>query len=288
MTTLTHTVKFPKGFISLLFILTFLMAGFALVQGLLTLYCTQELNLSDKQAYLINAAFVASIFTLPVFSGAITDYFLGYLPSTLFSLSISIIGLYILCFQTLAHFYIGLAFFIVGNAISLVNLYVLLGRILEKNPEKRVGGFTIGYTCMNLGAFLSLMLSGFITKEWGYQTSFLISAILLLLSLLTLLMNLRYYALVNQRSGEQHHSSYRQFFGLLLLVALALCIAFFLYYMQYDPKILWFIGILALMLILRVWQQTPYSEHKKLKTFLIITTFSRVMIESCVWHEMSC
>lgn len=269
-----HTMNFPKGFIPLLFVFAFLMAGFALVQGLLTLYCTQELNLTDKQTYFINAIFIASIFTLPILGSTIINYFLGYLPSTLFSLAISIIGLYLLCFQTLAHFYIGLSFFIVGNAISLMNLYILLGRMLESRPEKRVGGFTISYTCMNLGAFISLMLSGLIMKAWGYQTSFLISAILLLLSLLTLLMNLRYYVLINQRAGEQPHSPSKQLCGILLLIILTFCVACFLYTMQYNPKILWIIGIITLILILRIWQKTPYSEHKKLKTFITITAFS--------------
>ena len=274
MTTLTNNLRFPKGFCSLLCILAFMMAGFALIQGLLTLYCTQALNLSDKQTYLINAAFIASIFTLPVFGSYITVNFLGYVSSTIFSLLLGTIGLYILCFQNLPYFYIGLSFFMVGNTISLINLYVLLGRLLEQDPKKRVGGFTLGYTCMNIGAFISLMLSGFIAEEWGYQTSFLLSAILFLLSVLTLLMNIRSYAFINQRPGEKAHAPYKQFFGFILLILLSICVAFFLDDMQYNPKILWSVGVFAIVLILRIWHQTPRNELKKLRTFIIITSFS--------------
>ena len=251
-----------------------MMAGFALIQGLLTLYCTQVLELSDKQTYLINAAFIAAIFTVPIFGSYITVNFLGYLSSTIFSLLLSTIGLYILCFQGLSCFYLGLACFMMGNTIALINLYVLIGRLLEQTPKKRAGGFTIAYTCVNIGAFASLMLSGFITKQWGYQASFLLSAILFLISLLTLLMNLRSYAFINQLPSEKHHTIYKQLAGLLLLILLSICVAFFLDDMQYNPKTLWLVGIIALILICRIWQQTPQSEQKKLRTLVIITAFS--------------
>jgi POT family proton-dependent oligopeptide transporter len=263
---------FPRGFLPLTLVLTLGMAGFALVQGLLTLYCGEVLNLTDQQAYLLNSVFITLIFSLPLLGGYISEKWLGYVFSTIFCLIIAIAGLYSLCFQSVSHFYIGLALFTVGNSIAVACLYVILGRLLRPTPEKRIAGFTIAYTCMNIGALLSLIFSGSIIRDWGYQSAFLISTILLLSAIFTLFLNLRYITPKESQSGQKYNSKQR-LLGMGCIIVLVPIVMVLLRLKEHSDIILVAIAVFACVMIFLIWRSCSTRQRRRLTTFLVVTAF---------------
>ena len=99
----TSLFGFPRGFLPLTLVLTFGMAAFALVQSLVTLYCSEIFNFTDQQAYLTTIAFVTIIFTVPVIGGYLAQRLLGYVFTTIISLCLAVGGLFSLCFRSLIH-----------------------------------------------------------------------------------------------------------------------------------------------------------------------------------------
>ena len=248
------------------------MAGFALIQGLLSVYCIEVFDLPEKTAYAIYGAFIISIFAAPVIGGYIAGQLLGYLFTTITCLLLAVTGLYILCFQTLTHFYIGLAFFCVGNSIAVASLYVLLGRLLNNLPKIRTGAFTIAYTCMNCGALAALMASSTAIRIWGYQSTFLISAILFMVSLFVLLMNIRHYIPINQQCQTTYTMPKRVIGITALLLLLPLEVALF-DHPQYRHDVILVMVVIGLGFLTSMWLKAPPEQRKKLVIFFIVSAF---------------
>ncbi len=264
---------FPRGFLPLILVLTLGMAGFAMIQGTLTLYCSEVFNFSDKQAYLLNSAFVTVIFSIPVLSGVISERFLGYTFSIIVCLILAIAGLYCLCFESVDHFYTGLATFAIGDSIAVACLFITLGRLLPyDNMQKRVAGFTIAYTCMNGGALISLLCAGFIIRNWGYQSAFLLSSIILLFAVFTLLLNLRTLTPADPRCDTVYSPGSRLIGCALIATLIPITMTLF-EYAQHNNVILIFVAIVALILIAIMWRTATSAQRQSLKTFLIITAF---------------
>ncbi len=92
-----------KPLIIVCLVLLFMMIGFASIQSLLVLYCTQKLNFTDQQAYLLNATYTSLAFGLPLLGGYLGNRFLGYTYPVILGIAIATIGLYLVCFDTLSY-----------------------------------------------------------------------------------------------------------------------------------------------------------------------------------------
>jgi POT family proton-dependent oligopeptide transporter len=221
----------------------------------------------------MNSAFLTVFFSIPIIGGYLSGRFLGYAFSTIICLILAIGGLYSLCFQSPGHFYAGLAMFAIGNSIAVSCLYIMLGRLLPEGKQKRIAGFTIAYTTMNGGALVSLLLSGTIIRNWGYQSAFLLSAILLLFATFTLILNLKNIT----PDSAQYNTTYQtkqRIFGVFCILALIPIVMALLKSAQHNAMVLSFIAAVALVLIIQIWRSASVEQRGRLKTFFIVTAFA--------------
>ena len=96
--------KLLPGFVVLVLVLLFLFAAYSMIQGLLVLYATKVLGLSDNAAYLLYAAFGSILFAFPVYSGFLAQRYLGYPLTLTLGISLATVGLYIICFSPVTYF----------------------------------------------------------------------------------------------------------------------------------------------------------------------------------------
>ena len=212
------------------------------------------------------------IFTLPVIGGFLTEKFLGYFFAITISLCLTIGGLFTLCFETLVHFYLGLALFSIGNSITVTCLYVILGRILQHAKHKRVAGFTITYTCMNAGALTVTLGSGWIIRNWGYQSAFLCSTILFLAATFTFLLNLR--AITPTRLQlTQHYTPLQRAVGLAIIFFMIPAIMLLLHHPQFSWLLLTIVCTMATFVFAWLYYISNLKQRKQLRLFLTIVLF---------------
>lgn len=267
--------EFPVGFISTLSIITLVAAGFTLVHSQLASYVIAMLNMKESGTYAINSTFIILLFALPVVGCFITQRLLGYFYSCVLCITLAIAGLYTLCFQTAVHFYIGIAALTVGNSIAIANLYIMLGRVLKQQPQKLMAGYTIMYTLMNGAAFGILSITHYIVAGWGYQSCFLISAVLYVFALFILLFNIRNFRNVNRYYNGKFSLTERGTGITCLLLLIPLC-SYLIRHPQYNALILICAAIIALFFLSKAIQTADPATRKKITTFIIITLFGMI------------
>ena len=269
------TKKLPEGYVTLFLVLTLLMAGFALLQGLLILYAINQFGLSDQAAYLLYTTFTALLFATPLLAGYVGEKFLGYPLAVTFGLALATAGLYLICLHSLSYLYVGLAVVIVGSASALAASFVLLGRLFQPNDHRRDAGFTFCYTGMNIGAFGALMISGTIIRHWNYNIAFLLSAMLILTALLTFIMGIRTFLRPQVLAAiESSAPRKKPMIGVFLLFAAIPIVAELLYFSKLTDIVLLLLGAVVVAVILKKAKAAEAKRRTQLLTFLMMMGIS--------------
>ena len=122
---------------------------------------------SAQELYGIYTAFV---YFTPLIGGIIADRLLGYRNAVVAGAIIMTAGHAVLAFETPVMFYTGLALLILGNGLFKPNISSIVGQLYKKDPEKKDGAYTIFYMGINAGAFLGILLCGYIGENisWSY------------------------------------------------------------------------------------------------------------------------
>lgn len=270
----TELKPYPNGVFVMFFLQALMMVGFMFIFSLLVLNLTKELGFSDKSAYAISAAYNALVFAISVAGGYLAERFTGYRLATTYSIILTIIGLFLLVLQTKAALYLGLGFFIMGNATFVPCTYVLLGRLYGKNDSRRTSGFTIAYVGMNMGAFLAGAVAGPLQKYWGFDTTFFIGALVgILLLVFFMLVSGKFNARkeVSDIAHKYPHTPLSRFVGLALITLCVPILAILVNYATLCNILLISAGILAALLIVILALREPPQARKRMFSFLILT-----------------
>ena len=124
---------------------------------------------------------------MPIFGGYAGDKILSAKTCVLIGSIASAMGYGMLAFPDRFFLYAGLATLIVGTGLFMPNIATLLSGIYKKEDMRREAGFSIFYTFINIGGFFPPIICAFVIYRFGWGSVFYLSAIAMILSLLTLL-----------------------------------------------------------------------------------------------------
>jgi POT family proton-dependent oligopeptide transporter len=110
------------------------------------------------------------VYLTPIVGGILADKLLGYRGAVLLGAFLMTLGHASMAFDTPVFFYIGLVLLIIGNGFFKPNISSLVGQLYANHPEKKDGAYTIFYMGINAGAFLGILLCGYIGEKvgWGF------------------------------------------------------------------------------------------------------------------------
>lgn len=151
------------------------------MKALLLAYMVTELDFAETKGYSILGAYVAMVYTMPVFGGLIADRFIGYQRAVLFGGILMTIGHLVLALPQEWSFFAGMAFIICGNGYFKPNISSMVGQIYEDNDPRRDSGFSIFYMGINLGAALGGALCGWVAHAWSWHYGFGLAGIFMAL-----------------------------------------------------------------------------------------------------------
>jgi POT family proton-dependent oligopeptide transporter len=80
--------------------------------------------------------------------------------------------------------YLGLAFLIFGNGFFKPNMTSMVAKLYKDHPKKKDGAYTIFYMGVNSGAFLGIMLCGYIGEKVGFSWGFGLAGIFMFFGML--------------------------------------------------------------------------------------------------------
>ena len=104
------------------------------------------------------------VYITPIFGGLIADLFLGYRKAVIIGALIMTLGHAAMALEIFNNFflYTGLAFLIIGNGFFKPNISSIVGQLYKTEGQDKDAGYTIFYMGINSGAFLGILLCGYI------------------------------------------------------------------------------------------------------------------------------
>src|SRR5438309_9190723 len=162
----------PRGLSTLFFTEMWERFSYYGMRAILTLYMTKSLvegglGFDEKYASVIYATYVSSVWYLPLVGGWLADRLLGARRAVLIGGIVIACGHYSMAINTVPNFYAGLILIACGTGLLKPNISAMVGQLYHQKDERRDAGFSIFYMGINLGAFLSPIVVGFLAQaQW--------------------------------------------------------------------------------------------------------------------------
>ncbi len=158
------------------------------MRALLVLYLVDHHGWQPEQSSGVYKWYTSLVYLTPLFGGFLADRYLGLRASIITGGVLMAIGHFLMAFEPLPMFYAALAFLIAGNGFFKPNISTLVGKMYKKDDDRRDGAFTIFYMGINLGAFLSPLVCGWLRKNYGFHFGFGAAGVGMVVGLVTFLL----------------------------------------------------------------------------------------------------
>ncbi|ASG68744.1 MFS transporter [Francisella halioticida] len=169
--------------------------GYYGLQAILAIYFAKHLGFSDANAMLIFGSFSALLYGGPLIGGWIGDNYLGakrtifvgagILALSYFCLSISSSLSGIFDISERAAVMYSLAGVAIGGGLFKANPTSLISKLYSKGDPALDGAMTLYYMAINVGSFVSMIITPIVAAKYGYMHAFFVSAFGMFLGLLS-------------------------------------------------------------------------------------------------------
>ncbi len=132
------------------------------------------------------------VYVASIPGGIIADKLLGQKKTVLWGGIILVAGHGILAVEEMWAFYSGLALIIIGVGMLKPNISTMVGGLYKPGDIRRDKGFTIFYIGINLGAFLSSLIVGYVGENIGWHYGFGLAGIAMAFGLIVYLWGQKY------------------------------------------------------------------------------------------------
>jgi POT family proton-dependent oligopeptide transporter len=162
-------VGHPAGLSTLFFTEMWERFSYYGMRAILTLYMTKTfaeggLGFDERYASVIYATYVSSVWYLPLVGGWLADKIFGARRAVLLGGIIIACGHYSMAINSKLTFFAGLVLIACGTGLLKPNISAMVGQLYSDNDKRRDAGFSIFYMGINLGAFLSPIVVGFLAQ----------------------------------------------------------------------------------------------------------------------------
>jgi proton-dependent oligopeptide transporter, POT family len=135
-------------------------------------------------ALALYGTYTSMVYLTPILGGFIADKYLGYKKAVVLGALLMTLGHASMAFETEPTLYIGLLGLIFGNGFFKPNMTSILSHMYVNHPEKKDGAYTIFYMGVNAGAFLGIMLCGYLGENIGWSWGFGLAGIFMFLGMI--------------------------------------------------------------------------------------------------------
>ena len=159
-------------------------------RALVVLYMVGEtLNMETTEALTIYGWLVGSLVFSQIIGALFGDLLIGNKKSIIIGGIIQAIGAFSLYIPSTTGLYLGLFLVVLGSGFFTPNIISNFGKSYLNKTKLLDSGFTIFYLAINLGSFLGILLIGYLGETYGYNIGFVISGVLMLISLVPILIS---------------------------------------------------------------------------------------------------
>ena len=175
------------------------------MRALLTVFLVSELSKggwawTNEEALKLYGLYTGLVYLTPLLGGMIADRFTGYREAILIGALIMTLGHASMALEGFSQnfFYVGLLFMILGNGMFKPNISSMVGQLYPDTSAKKDAGYTIFYMGINAGAFLGMLLCGYIGEKIGWHYGFGLAGVFMFFGMLQFFFAQKIFGVIGQ------------------------------------------------------------------------------------------
>ena len=139
-----------------------------------------------SEALTLYGIYTGLVYITPIFGGLIADKVLGYRKAVIIGAFVMTLGHAAMALEVFNDFflYLGLICLIIGNGLFKPNISSIVGQLYKTEGQDKDAGYTIFYMGINSGAFLGILLCGYIGENIGWHYGFGLAGVFMFLGML--------------------------------------------------------------------------------------------------------
>ena len=161
------------------------------MRAILVLFLTSSI-LNDgwgwerKEALELFAWYTSMVYLTPLLGGILADRYTGYRNAVVIGALVMALGHGSLALESITRnfFYLGLILLVIGNGLFKPNISSIVGQLYKDGDTLKDGGYTIFYMGINAGAFLGILLCGYLGEKVGWHYGFGLAGIFMFFGML--------------------------------------------------------------------------------------------------------
>ncbi|RME93018.1 MAG: MFS transporter, partial [Bacteroidetes bacterium] len=137
-----------------------------------------------KAALSLLGTYALFVYLTPLLGGWLADNKIGYRRAVVIGALLMTLGHAAMAVETPTFLYIGITLLIIGNGFFKPNMTSIISKMYEGHDDKKDGAYNIFYMGVNAGAFLGIMLCGWVGEKVGWSYGFGLAGIFMFLGML--------------------------------------------------------------------------------------------------------
>ena len=179
----------PSGLFVLFFTEMWERFSYYGMRALLVLFLTSSLfdegwAWPREHALALYGTYTSLVYLTPILGGYIADKIIGYRKAVVLGALIMTLGHASMAVDTPVMLYLGLFLLVAGNGFFKPTMTSIISQMYDNHTHKKDGAFTIYYMGVNAGAFLGILLCGYLGEQWGWGWGFGLAGVFMFLGML--------------------------------------------------------------------------------------------------------
>lgn len=137
-----------------------------------------------EHAYAIFGTYTSLVYLSTLLGGYFADKKIGYRYAVVIGALLMTLGHGAMAVETPFFIYLGLTLLVFGSGFFKPNMTSIISEMYKGKDEKKDGAYTIFYMGVNAGAFLGILLCGYLGEQVGWRWGFGLAGIFMLFGLL--------------------------------------------------------------------------------------------------------
>ena len=137
-----------------------------------------------EHAYAIFGTYTSLVYLSTLLGGYFADKKIGYRYAVVVGALLMTLGHGAMVVETPFFIYLGLTLLVFGSGFFKPNMTSIISEMYKGKDEKKDGAYTIFYMGVNAGAFLGILLCGYLGEQVGWRWGFGLAGVFMLFGLL--------------------------------------------------------------------------------------------------------
>ena len=205
----TEVLNHPSGLFVLFFTEMWERFSYYGMRALLVLFLIA--GISDggwgwerSEALILFGWYGSLVYLTPLIGGVVADKLTGCRLAVVIGATLMTLGHGSLALESEWSFYLGLTLLILGNGMFKPNISSMVGDLYKGNEDKKDSAYTIFYMGINAGAFLGIMLCGYVGETVGWHFGFGLAGIFMFFGLLQFYFSKKLFGHIGEKDDPDH------------------------------------------------------------------------------------